>query len=114
MATYSRILLSASNAGQPIAITSNSAPGTVVHNGVAGNAAFDEIYGWISNLTNGSVTVSVELGGVVFVSGLSIPANSPPIPLLTGQVVNGNSNVTVFASNATNAVVLAGYVNRIS
>ena len=113
MATYSRILLSASNAGQPIAITNSNSPGVTVHTGVAGNAAYDEVYGWVSNLTNGSVTLSVLYGGVTMVSGLSIPANSPPIPVLTGQVINGGGNVSMIAS-ANNALVVSGQVNRIA
>lgn len=92
--------------------------GTLIHTAVTGSAAFDEIYAWVSNVTAAAATLTIEWGGVTdpgnhMVKALSIPANSPPIPIITGQVLNNGMVVRAFSGTGS-ALNVTGYVNRIS
>lgn len=118
MATYSRLLLSGSTNGKPIPITAIATAGTTIHTAVAGTSSFDEIYAWASNVTGSAATLTIEFGGVTdpgnhIVKAVSIPANSPPIPIITGQVLN-NGLVCGAFSGTTAAINITGYVNRIA
>ena len=118
MATYSRLLLSGSVSGLPVIVAAIATPGTIIHTAVAGAAAWDEIYIWASNVTAAAAVLTIEWGGAVDPGNLStkavsIPANSPPIPIMTGQVLNGGSVVGAFCV-AGSAINITGYVNRIA
>ncbi len=118
MATYSRQLLSGSTNGKPVKIVATATAGTTVHTAVAGTASIDEVYLWLTNTHTAAVTVTVEFGGVtdpdcLIVKTLSIPNNSPAIPILTGQNLQNGLVIGVFASVA-NVVLATGYVNRIA
>lgn len=117
MATYSRKLLSGSTSGRPIKVAATATPGTTAHTAVAGADAFDEVYIWATNTDSSTRTLTVEFGGTtdpddLIVKTFALPANSPPIPIVTGQVLNGGLLVKAFASVA-NVVLLTGFVNRI-
>lgn len=118
MPSYSRQLLSGSTSGRNIPVAATATPGTLVHQAIAGATGFDEVYAWVANVTNAARLLTIEWGGVGdpadhMVKQLSIPANSPPIPIMTGQVLQGGLNVRAFA-DASNALNITGFVNRIS
>ena len=118
MATYSRVLLSGSTNGREVVVAATATPGTTIHTAVAGTSSFDEIYAWATNVTGNAATLTIEWGGVTdpgdhMVKALSIPANSPPIPIVTGQVLN-NSLVMKAFSGTGSAINISGYVNRIA
>jgi hypothetical protein len=118
VSTYSRVLLSGSTSGMPIVVGNTATPGNIVHTAIAGATSFDELYIWASNVAAATATLSVEWGGVTdpashIIKLFSLPANSPPIPIATGQVLNGGLLCRAFSGTA-NAVNLTGYVNRIS
>lgn len=117
MASYSRQLLSGSTNGTVIPVAATSTPGTLVHTALSGTVGFDEIYLWVSNVTTAAATLTIEYGGVTdpgshITKALSIPANSPPINILAGQVLNNGLIVRAFSGTAS-ALNLSGYVNRI-
>lgn len=117
MATYSRVLLSGSTNGKVVIVAATATPGTVIHTAVAGALAFDELYLWASNVTALPATLTIEWGGVAdpgshLVKAYVIPANSPPIPIATGQVLNNGIVCGAFSATG-NAINLSGYVNRI-
>ena len=117
MATYSRQLLSASTSGAPIPVAATATPGTLLHTAIAGASAYDEVYLWVSNVTGSAATLTVEWGGVSdpgshMTKAYSIAANSPPIAIATGQVLNGGLLVRAFSGTAS-ALNVTGYVNRI-
>jgi hypothetical protein len=117
MATYTKRLLSGSTDGRAIPVAATATPGTEVHTAVAGTNNFDEVYVWANNPTNQNRTLTIELGGVVDPGDLvpknfRIPANSPPIPILTGQVLNNGAVIRAFADQA-GGMNLSGFVNRI-
>ncbi len=118
MAIYSRQLLSGSTNGKPVKIAATSTLGTTIHTAIAGTASFDEMYVWVTNTDTAGHTLTIEYGGAtdpdcLIAKALSIPASSPPIPILTGQVLQNGLVVTAFADTA-NKLLLTGYVNRIS
>lgn len=117
MATYSRVLLSGSTSGRAIPVAATATPGTAIHTAIAGTTAFDEVYIWASNVTAAAATLTIEWGGVTdpgdhMVKALTIPANSPPIPIVTGQVLNNALLIKAFSPTAS-AINLTGFVNRI-
>lgn len=118
MPSYSRQLLSGSTNGRAIPVAATATPGTLVHNALAGSAGFDEVYLWVTNVTANAATLTVEWGGVTdpgdhAVKQISIPPNSPPIPIMTGQVLQNGLAVRAFSGTA-GALNVTGYVNRIS
>mgnify|MGYP001614490575 FL=1 len=115
---YSRVLLSGSTSGRPIPVAAVATPGTLIHTAVAGATSFNEIYAWAANVTAAAATLTVEWGGVTdpgdhMVKTYSIPANSPPFPIATGQVLNGGLVMRAFSGTAS-ALNIVGYVNRIT
>lgn len=117
MSSYSRQLLSGSTNGREIPAVAVATPGTLVHTALAGATGFDEVYLWASNIGAVAAKLTLEWGGVTdpgdhMVKGLSIPANSPPIPIVTGQVLNNGLAVRAF-SDVASALNLSGFVNRI-
>lgn len=118
MPTYARALLSGSTSGRPIPVAATATPGTAIHTAVAGASAWDEVYLWASNVTAATATLTIEWGGVTdpgdhACKSLSIPAYSPPVPILTGQVLNGGLAIKAFSGTAS-AINITGFVNRIS
>lgn len=118
MPSYSRQLLSGSTNGRAIPVAATATPGTLLHTALAGTSGFDEVYLWASNVTGSSATLTIEWGGVAdpgdhMTRQLSIPANSPPIPIVTGQVLQNGLVARAFSGTAS-AINITGYVNRIS
>ena len=118
MALYSRVLLSGSTDGKPIVVTGTATGSSVtIHTAVSGSTGFDEVYCWVSNVTSAAATLTVEWGSTTDPGGhickaYSIPANSPPIPVVTGQVLNNGAVVKAFSGTAS-ALNVTGFVNRI-
>jgi len=117
MATFSRVLLSGSTDGKPIPVVQTATPGTLLHTAIAGSTSWDEIYLWVSNVTVADATLTIEWGSVTDPGGhmcksVVVPANSPPIPIVTGQVLNNGAVVRAFSGTAS-ALNAVGYVNRI-
>lgn len=118
MPTYSRLLLSGSTSGRVIPVAATATPGTLVHTAIAGAAAYDEVYLWVSNVTGSAATLTLQWGGVTdpgdhACKALSVPANSGPTAVLVGQVLNGGLELRAFSGTAS-ALNVLGFVNRIA
>lgn len=118
MANFSRLLLSGSTNGRVIPVAATATAGTLIHTSLTGASGFDEIYLWVANVTGVVATLTLEWGGVTapgdhLVNTLSIPANSPPLPIATGQVLNNGLILRAFSGTAS-ALNISGYVNRIA
>jgi len=118
MTTIARGLLSGSTNGKNIKIAATATPGTTIHTAVSGTSSYDEVYVWVANTSGTAATLTVEWGGVTspddhIVDTYSIPANSLPFPILTGQVLQ-NSLVVKMYSGTANVLVASGFINRIS
>lgn len=118
MANFTRFLLSESTSGKTIVIFAISTAGSPIHTAIAGATDFDEIYLWASNVTGEARLLTLEWGGAsdpddFLVQALPIPPNSPPMPVATGQMLNGGLIIRAFA-DVTAAINITGYVNRIA
>ena len=119
MATYAPLLLSGAGAGgRVVVVAATATPGTLIHTAVSGAVSWDEIYLWVSNVTAAAATLTIEWGGVTdpadhMVKGLSVPANSPPIAIVTGIRLNNGLIIRAFSATAS-ALNITGNVNRIA
>lgn len=117
MATYSRVLLSGSTSGRAIPVAATATPGTLIHTAISGASSFDEVYIWVSNVTGAAATLTIEWGGVTdpgdhMVKAYSIAANSGPVLIVNGAVLNGGLAIRAFSGTAS-ALNVTGFVNRI-
>lgn len=117
MASYTRQLLSGSTNGRVIPVAATATPGTLIHTAVTGTISFDEVYLWVSNVTAAAVNLTIEFGGVTapgdhIAHTIAVPAYSPPLNILSGQVLQNSLVVRAFCGTAS-ALNISGYVNRI-
>ena len=117
MATYARVHLSGSTDGKPIPVVATATAGTLIHTALAGTAGFDEVYLWVSNVTGSAATLTLEWGSATDPGGhlckaVSIPANSAPVLVAAGNVLNNAAVVRAFSGTAS-ALNCTGYINRI-
>lgn len=117
MPSYSRQLLSGSVNGRAIPVAATVTPGTLIHTALASTTGFDEVYLWVINTDTAAHQITIEWGnagtvGDHLVDTLTIPANSPPIPIATGQVLQNSLPVRAFADTASKLNIV-GFVNRI-
>lgn len=118
MPTYTGGVLSGSTNGKPLPIAATATPGTLIHTVGTGTTGFDEVYIYASNVTGTAATLTLEFGGVTdpgdhVIKAYSIPANSPPIPIVTGQRMNNGLVIRGFSGTAS-ALNVTGFFNRVA
>jgi hypothetical protein len=114
MATFSKLLLSGSTNGRPIAVAATATAGTVIHTAVSGTSSIDEVWLYAVNTSGSAVKLTIEFGGVANADNIELTLAgesglilvSPGLPLQNGLVVRA------FAAT-TNVISISGYVNRI-
>ncbi len=119
MATYTKVLLSGSNQGQPILIAATSSPGTTIHSTGTSGSIIDNVTLYAHNTDTTARKLTVELGGTGTANTIevTVPAESglmlllPQLPL-TGTGAAAKS-VAAFCAT-TNVVAISGFVDRIS
>ncbi len=114
---FTKAKLSGSTNGKAIKIAATATAGTTVHTAVSGTSSFDELYLYLNNTTTTAVTYTIEYGGVtdpdcLVGKAVSLPANSGPILVIPGLLINNSLVVAVFCSSA-NVVLATGFVNQI-
>lgn len=118
MPTHSREKLSGSTNGRAAKVVATATAGTLIHTAIAGTAAWDCLYLWVTNTSNAPVNLTIEYGGVadpddLICKGVSIPANSAPVLVVNGLMLQNGLVVRAFAGSA-NVLLIEGYVTRIS
>ena len=129
MGTFSKIVLSGSSDGKPLAV-SGTAPtlGVVVHTGITGNTdAFDEVWVYAFNnaTTDRDVTLHWGASGGSAAAGddaaiganqvFTVPARDGDYLLCPGHIMRGQNTLLAFDTanpNATGGVAVNGWVNR--
>lgn len=116
MATISKIILSGSTDGKAVKVAATATAGTLIHTAVSGTTDVDEIYLWVTNTDSSARTLTLEYGGAtdpdcLICKAVSIPANSRPIPICFGFLLQNGLTVRAFASSA-NVLLITGYVHR--
>ena len=118
MATVTPRLLSGSTNGRGIFIASaTAASGTLLHTSVSGTGVntFDEVYLYAMNLTTVARKLVLNAGGTT--SGdkvrFTVPSSSGGLfLLLPGTRYNGAVTIRGYATSASKALAVHGYVNR--
>jgi hypothetical protein len=113
MATYSKLALSGSTSGRPIAVSASASPGTVIH--TSASASLDEIWIYAVNSSTTSVKLTLEYGGTSTADQIeiTITGESGLTLIVPGLILTGSNIVRAFAATA-NVIALSGYVNRIT
>lgn len=89
---------------------------TTVHTVGTSVTQFNEVYLWANNVSGTAATMTLQFGTSTsdrICNALSIPANSPPVPIVSGQNVTGGVSLTGYSDTA-NAINVQGYINVIS
>jgi len=114
--TYSKELLSGGTNGKHIKVAATATTGTTIHTAVSGTSSKDEIWLYATNTSSSAVVLTIEFGGTTDPDNLmkiTIPAQSGPMLVIPGWLLQNSLVVTAFAGTA-NVINLNGYVNRIT
>lgn len=111
---FSGAVLSGSTNGKPIPVAATATPGTLIHTAGAGTSGFDEVWLYVSNVTGGAATLTIEWGGVSdpgdhLVKAYSVAANSAAVPIVTGQRLNNGLEVRAFSGTASALNITGSY-----
>lgn len=115
MTTYTKTVLSGSTNGRGIKVTQTATAGDTVH--AADSSAIDEIWLWARNDHTSTVTLTLEVGGVTDPDDLlvyNLEAINDTYLVCPGLILTNSLELAAFCATQANAVVLFGYVNRIS
>ena len=117
MATFSKILLSASDSGRAINIGTTGSNATLIHQAVAGTVSFDEIWLYAINAYGSNVGLTIYWGGTSVSDKfqMNVPANGAGHLMVTDGRLLNNSNLVQASCEAagTNGIFVEGFVNRI-
>ncbi|MGD9725422.1 MAG: hypothetical protein AB7L09_03450 [Nitrospira sp.] len=109
---FSKVILSGSTNGRPIAVASTATPGTLMHTAHA--TAIDEVWLYAVNTSGAPRTITIEFGGVT--SGdlftVSLDPDTGLALLVPGLPLTNSLVVGAFADAA--GVNITGWVNRIA
>jgi hypothetical protein len=113
MATYSKLILSGSTGGKPIAVAATATPGTLIH--TASSTSLDEVWIYAVNTSVSSVKLTIEFGGVTNAENIEITltGESGLALIIPGLILTGSNVVRAFAGT-TNVINISGYINRIT
>ena len=109
----SKVVLSGSTDGKPIAITTTESPGNLIH--TASATEIDEIWIYLNNTSDTSVVTTIQWGLTTTVGSIiqNVPGQAGLYLAIPGLVLTNNSIVRVFAS-VSDVITVLGFVNRIS
>ena len=115
---YSKQVFSSSTDGAPILVAATSiGSGTTIHTSITGILGFDEIYLYASNVDTVFHTLTLGWGGTttgdLVLMAVVIEPNQPPIPIITGLLLQ-NALAVKASADVTNMISITGFVNRIS
>ena len=119
MATFSKVLLSASSQGQPITVAATASTGTTIHATGTSSSIIDELWLYACNTSTSPVLLTVQFGGTGAVQNakpITIPPQSGDVLIIAGLPLTGTgaAATTTYAFAATASVItISGYVNRI-
>lgn len=118
MATFSKLVLSGSTNGRPIAVAATATPGTTIHTGSTTTTDIDEVWLYATNTSTSTVKLTVEWGGTGTsdIMELTLPAEGGLTVVAPGLPIKGAATALIVrAFAATGSVVnITGFVNRIS
>jgi hypothetical protein len=119
MATFTKLILSASTDGRAIKVAATATPGTTIHTGPSSASEIDEVWLYAMNTDSSARKLTVEWGGVSSPDDLieiTLPVEPGLVLIAPGLLIKGNATpllVRAFAATA-DVITLHGYVNRIA
>lgn len=110
--SFSKVYLSGSTNGRPVAVAATSSPGTTIHTAHA--SAMDEVFIYATNTDIVDRLVTVQFGGTGAGDSIeaTIPAGKTEL-VIPGSPLTGALVVKAYAA-AASVVNVFGYVNRIA
>jgi hypothetical protein len=117
MPSIAPVHLSGSTSGAPVVVAATSiGSGTTIHTAVSGSTSFDSITLVVTNTDTAVRTLTLGWGGTtdpdsLIYKGVSIPASSGAIPIVTGLRLNGGLIVKA-ASDSASKLLIDGTVDR--
>ena len=115
MAVWSRIPLSGSTDGRPVAISSTGSPGSTVHTAATATQVTDQVYLYAANTATKDLLLTIECGGTASADQviLTIPTQDGHYKIIDGLLLKNSLIYRGFATQST-GLAIAGYVNRAS
>lgn len=118
MAQVAKRKLSGSTDGRNIKVVATASPGTTIHTAVTGvvTGTFDEVWIWAYNSDTVSRLLTIQWGSTSTPDDdfkLIIPAQSGPIAVVPGLILQNGSVVRAYGA-AANVLTISGFVNAIS
>jgi hypothetical protein len=113
----SKLKLSGSTDGQPIAVAAIVSPGTTIHTAQSGTVAgsYDEVWLWAVNTSAAACELTIQFGGTATSNAISVslPAKSGNLLVCPGLVLQNSLLVKAYAAVAS-VINLSGYANRLT
>ncbi len=115
LTTFSKLILSESTDGRPIAVVAIATPGDTIHTAGSGSGDSDEIYIYAVNNSNSNKRLTLEWGDVTGSDLIEvvIPANAGAVLVAPGWILRNSLLLRAFAQSA-NDINITGFVNRIN
>ena len=113
MATFTKVVLSASTDGLPVKVAATATAGTTIHTAHA--TSLDEIWLYAYNGHSADVVLTVEFGGATVPDQniiLTVSTKAGLILVIPGLLLTNSKVLKAFAATA-NVISLSGFVNRI-
>jgi len=113
MATFSKLIFSASTNGRGVLVTATASVGTTIT--AAHATSEDEIWVWAMNQHTSSVELTLEWGDAYTEDWIVIhvPFDAGLQQVIPGLILTGSAGLKAYASVASK-ITLHGYVNRIT
>jgi len=116
---YSTHPLSGGTNGRPIEVATVATPGTTIHTVQAtGTAAREEVHLYANNRSTATIPVTIELGGTATTDQIlaQIPSQNGFNLIVPGITFTATTSIVraFTTGTATDAITLAGWVNRVT
>jgi hypothetical protein len=118
MTDYVKVPFTGRAGGKPIQITATSlATAQTIHTTNAGTGTWDEIWLWVTNPQDTPASVTIAFGydntnSTIACKDVEIPANSEPVLILAGTMLQNSKTVKAYAS-VSGYINVLGYVKRV-
>lgn len=115
MATFSKQKFSESTNGRQIKVAATASPGTLIHTAHA--TAWDEVWLYAVNDTATDRLLNIQWGGTTATDDdieYTVKAQNGLYLIIPGLILTGSTTVRAFCAAAANAILISGYVNRIT
>lgn len=111
-----RRILSGSDGGRPVIVSTTSSPGVLVHEANAGHGKQSLVRLFATNIDTSAVELSIELGGTAHPGDriiVTVPAKSGLFEVVPGLPLDNGFEIRALADSA-NKILISGYVEVVA